>query len=214
MSILSRNGFVGLDVSEEEGERSRKQKRRKGKSVYVVYLIVMLQAARFSVSAVQRIASLKLYRGRFSYVPDLTWKRGDSAAARRAPERDPGRPRPAEVLPGKAEVLPNAAEVFARGGPFAGLEAANLPPGPPTPLLDALARGDETGWRHLESDKLVMVTAANISHISADSKIAPFAQFSDGCWDVVIMNDVSKGSLLKMFLAMENGGGRLVLLPS
>ena len=160
--------------------------------------------ARFTVSAVQRIASLRLYRGRFSYYPDTTWKNSlassSTASSRCLPVRDPGRP------DASAPVTPIRDSSSVSGGAFAGLEIDKLPPGPSTPLLDALLRGDETGWVHLDTDKLVMMTAANITHISADSKIAPYAQLSDGCWDVVIINNVAKSSVLKMFLAMEKGG--------
>jgi diacylglycerol kinase family enzyme len=60
----------------------------------------------------------------------------------------------------------------------------------------------------VETDKLIMFTAANATHISADMKAAPYAHSSDGCWDIVIVNDVPKTTLLKLFLAMENGGNK------
>jgi sphingosine kinase len=170
------------------------------KLVLSLLMFLLVPAARFTVSAVQRIASLKLYRGRVSYYPDTTWKKGTCDRARCLPARDPGRP------DASAPPLPRKDRSSVSGGAFAGLEVDSMPPGPPTPLLDALLAGNDAGWVHMDTDKLVMLTAANITHISADSKIAPFAQFSDGCWDLVIMNDVSKGSLLKMFLAMEKGG--------
>jgi hypothetical protein len=97
--------------------------------------------ARFSVSAVQRIASLRHYKGKFWYFPDVSWKKEKCVpnCTRCLPPRNPGQP----VVTGDG-VHFDAASVNAN--PFSGLEIASLPPGPATPLLDALDRGVESGW--------------------------------------------------------------------
>ncbi len=77
--------------------------------------------------------------------------------------------------------------------------------GPPTPFLDALHAGNDAGWVHEESDAYVLVTAANATHISADSYIAPYAHWSDGCLDLIILANASKTQLMSLFLSIEKG---------
>jgi diacylglycerol kinase family enzyme len=89
--------------------------------------------------------------------------------------------------------------------PFVGLETASLPAGPPTPLLDALKGGDESGWTHVESDQFVMFTSSNATHLASDMMAAPYAHWSDGCWDIVLVKDVPKMALMKLFTALETG---------
>ncbi len=167
--------------------------------------------ARFTVSAVQRIAGLRHYKGRFSYYPDTSWNKepcGPKCTRCLAPTW------PGSVAPQPHDAQWEAAAVSLDGkrgggsGPFSGMEKAALPPGPPTPLLDALAAGNEEGWVTVESDRYVMFCASNATHIAADMKTAPHAHWSDGCWDIVVVKDISKAKLLKLFLSIEKGGER------
>jgi diacylglycerol kinase family enzyme len=163
--------------------------------------------ARFTVSAVQRIAGMRNYKGRFSYYPDRSWKKEKCGAGcvRCLSLSYPGAPQSLpheEQWSGTAVPLNGSAAV----GPFVGMERANLPPGPPTPLLDALQAGNEEGWVTVESDHFVMFCASNATHVASDMKMGPYAHWSDGCWDVVVIKDVSKTALMKLFLSIENGG--------
>ncbi len=65
--------------------------------------------------------------------------------------------------------------------------------------------GNDAGWVHEESDAYVLVTAANVTHISADSYIAPYAHWSDGTIDLIILANASKSQLLSLFLSIEKG---------
>lgn len=89
--------------------------------------------------------------------------------------------------------------------PFSDMKESELPPGPPTPLLNALRAGDQTGWKEMESDGFMLFSACNSTHISSDMYSAPYAHWSDGCWDIIIIRNASKGAVLKMFLSIEKG---------
>ena len=167
--------------------------------------------SRFAVSAVQRIAGLRLYRGRLSYYPVAGWSADAASAARCRPthcpqcadESYPGRP--TGLLTGADAWEAGVVPAGGGGNAFAGLEKSALPAGPPTPLLDSLAEGQEEGWVVGADDAYVMVCAANATHISSDSKMAPLAHWSDGCWDLVVIKELPKMALAKMFLALESG---------
>lgn len=163
---------------------------------------------RFTVVALQRIASLRIYRGRLSYYPDPDFDRTSapkciaSNCPKCLPASFPGRP----VASGLLSESPDSVQVPDRNvGAFFGMERVVLPPGPPMPLVDALESGNEDGWTHMESESFVMLTASNSTHISSDMRTGPYAHWSDGCWDLVVVNDVPKMALMKLFLSIENG---------
>lgn len=178
-------------------------------------------ATRFTVSAVQRIAALRLYKGKLSYVP---------AAANSARTKCTGAADCAECVAGLEPPTPfttTAIDAWDRAAfPLVrGFGCARCSPclsfaqdksrglfglmhgqsGPPTPLLDELRAGNDAQWVHEESDSYVLVTAANATHISADSYIAPYAHWSDGCMDLIILANTSKSQLLSLFMSIEKG---------
>lgn len=60
------------------------------------------------------------------------------------------------------------------------------------------------GWKRLEGE-FVLVWLQNTTWAASDMKITPFAKFSDGCMDMVVVRKVSKVQLLTLFLQIESG---------
>lgn len=162
-------------------------------------------STRFAMSAVQRIASLRVYSGTVSWYPaaegPLTTCTGRECTQCAMPERDAALAAPPATDPA-SEWDANAVPVDAK---LPLLEQMRGQSGPATPLLDALRAGNDAGWQHETSRTYVLLTAANVTHIASDSFVAPHAHWSDGSVDVLLVKEASRSMLLKLFLALDSG---------
>ena len=169
--------------------------------------------ARFTVTALQRIASLRVYEGKFSYYPEKGFKMEEKAkcgphCAHCLPVEYPG-----VADPSKSETVvgweDNGVSVDRNARKpklvFDGMEIDSLPKGPATPLIDALRAGDDEGWVHTEGKGFILFLASNVTHIASDMYNAPYAHLSDGCFDILIAQNLSKTALLSLFLKLEKG---------
>ena len=164
--------------------------------------------ARFTLMAAQRIAGMRLYRGRFSYVPDESFSVSSGSKCLLGPVLCPQCLPPSYPGPPAVSMDVKDSDILSAGpakDSFVGLERSSLPPGPPTPFLDALEAGDDSAWTHIDSEGFILVTASNATHIASDMMNAPFAHWADGSWDVVVVKDVAKLTLAKLFLSFEKG---------
>lgn len=167
--------------------------------------------ARFTVKGLQRIAKLKMYEGTFSYYPE-SFKMEEKAKCTGSgcvhclPLKYPGPPHTSgnDIAWEENGINVNDAAKKQRGV-FDGMEMNNLPQGPPTPLIDALKSGDDSGWVHIVSKGFILLNASNVTHIASDMNTAPYAHLSDGCFDIAIVRETSKATLLKLFLQLEKG---------
>ncbi|KAJ7201988.1 hypothetical protein O6H91_Y491500 [Diphasiastrum complanatum] len=59
-------------------------------------------------------------------------------------------------------------------------------------------------WRYMDG-AFIMVSLQNVPWASQDFLAAPFAKFSDGCLDMIILRDCPQWTLLNLLMTMQNG---------
>ncbi|CBN76438.1 Sphingosine kinase [Ectocarpus siliculosus] len=135
---------------------------------------------RFTVGTIVRIANLKHYRGRISFLPDL-----DAAAATT--------PTPSKNASASAPFrMPPLSEPVHQDG--AGSESAAAG----APALE--------GWTSVEGE-FILADMTQASHIAHDMPMAPHSRIGDGLIDLFfIKKGASRFAMIQMFLAMEKGG--------
>ncbi|CAM9303527.1 unnamed protein product [Ectocarpus fasciculatus] len=135
---------------------------------------------RFTVGTIVRIVSLKHYRGRISFLPDL-----DAAAATTTTT-------PSNVTTSAPFRMPPLSEPVHRDGAGSDSSAAVAP---------ALE-----GWTSVEGE-FILADMTQTSHIAHDMPMAPHSRLGDGLMDLFfIKKGASRFAMIQMFLAMEKGG--------
>jgi len=133
-------------------------------------------SARFTVAALGLLINPRTYKGRLSVLETSPAK--DAAGSKQQPEQE-------ENNSGGAD---SGYKVTTEGR-----------------LRDNLLEnisGD--GWKTIEGDFSLFV-AANVTHISTTTLIAPKARWDDGAVDVIITTNGSRGALLSTMLGVDDG---------
>lgn len=167
-------------------------------------------AARFTVGTLVRLASLRVYRGRLSYLPAT----GDSC-------KDQANIQTPSVWPGSKtysfsnDNCPiseqnschsnNSVKVTRRENGLHRNSSKN-PPGPRDSLLPPLDRPVPSNWVTVPEEDFVLVLAMYQSHLAEDLFAAPDSALDDGLIHLIYVRaGISRGALLRLFLAMEKG---------
>jgi len=149
-------------------------------------------AARFTVGTLVRLASLRVYRGRLSYLPAPT---GDHRAA------------------GESGAVPNGAPKHTAHNSCNSNNAAKAKrmdsvahTGPADALLPPAEEPLPGGWVVVPEEDFVLMLAMYQSCLAEDLLAAPGATLEQGVIHLMyIKAGISRASLLKLFLAMEKG---------
>lgn len=167
--------------------------------------------ARFTVGTLVRLASLRVYQGKLSYLPA---------------EESGSHPRPEEPTESLTEVSQqiNSSSVFSdnsrrQSHPLHNScnsnnalksKWTNLAPasvlGPPDSLLVPLDQPVPAHWTVVGEENFVLVLATYQSHLAEDLIAAPASRLEDGIIHLIYVKaGVSRTALLRLFLAMEKG---------
>eukprot|EP01102_Stenamoeba_stenopodia_P007077 TRINITY_DN1977_c0_g2_i1.p1 TRINITY_DN1977_c0_g2~~TRINITY_DN1977_c0_g2_i1.p1 ORF type:complete len:622 (-),score=139.39 TRINITY_DN1977_c0_g2_i1:94-1959(-) len=168
---------------------------------------------RFAFTSVVKIADLKKYRARVSYLPaHITHKHTCSRGCEICRSE-----LPPEALETHKQRVQAEKEVLERA--FSGKsnekaeEPAPAPQDSPKGYLDNPKRRRSirdltsipaTQWKTIESD-FVLLVASNATHLSSDGLLAPYAHLSDGCVDLVMVRDCNRLEMVSIFLGFEDG---------
>jgi sphingosine kinase len=158
---------------------------------------------RFTVSALQRIACLRRYKGRLSIMPDTSGNGDSSSTVYGANQRPLQRP----LNPTHTSV--SAAGPYTRAGPFSrdaffgqsgeGGTVDHDSGTTTSAAVPALSDPVPDDWIVLEGT-FTLVWACNTSHQTADSHLYKGAQLDDGRMQVAVVQEASRCSLLQGFV--------------
>ncbi|XP_016115410.1 sphingosine kinase 1-like [Sinocyclocheilus grahami] len=168
-------------------------------------------AARFTVGTMVRLASPRVYRGKLAYLPieDPMSQPSlvDSTATfrHRLPQSNSDSCCPLNDLFG--HTLQNSSN--SNNTPKS--KQSNPSPlsvfGPTDFLLNPLNQPVPGHWTVVQDEDFVLVVAMYQSHLAKDMLAAPASRLDDGIIHLIYVKaGISRRSLLRLFLAMENGG--------
>ncbi|XP_007252205.3 sphingosine kinase 1 [Astyanax mexicanus] len=165
-------------------------------------------AARFTLGTLVRLASLRIYQGKLSYLP----------------AEEPGT-HPCSIE--STESLTNVPQSISSSLDYANdLQCQNHPLhnscnsnnalkpkrthpsvlGPPDSLLVPLDQPVPAHWTVVNEENFVLVLAAYQSHLAEDLIAAPASRLEDGVIHLIYVTaGISRAALLRLFLAMEKG---------
>ncbi|KAL6110247.1 sphk1 [Pungitius sinensis] len=178
-------------------------------------------AARFTVGTLVRLASLRVYRGRLAYLPasedDLSQVEGSrndvtlrcsgqaSSSSSSSSSSDPSRASPRLNTFHNSCHSNNSRKARRKeGAPCR--SASGALGGPPDSLLPPLDQPLPGDWVVAPEEDFVLMLAMYQSHLAEDLLAAPDAAPDDGVIHLFYVRaGISRGALLKLFLAMEKG---------
>ncbi|XP_028317352.1 sphingosine kinase 1-like [Gouania willdenowi] len=151
-----------------------------------------LGAARFTVGTLVRLASLRIYKGKLSYLPvSREQKNKDSWSQRGEPYRNP--------------MVSTESINVQQLGNIPSQNSRSLH-GPPDSLLVPLDQQPPAHWVEVPEKDFVLVLAMYQSHLAEDLLAAPDATLDDGVIHLFYVRaGISRFALLRLFLAMEKG---------
>ncbi|XP_020787118.1 sphingosine kinase 1 [Boleophthalmus pectinirostris] len=167
-------------------------------------------AARFTVGTLVRLASLRVYRGRLSYLPATLDNHKDQNHTQKTSlwpasnlysfsNDNCGPISEQNSCHSNNSVKVRQRENLQRN--------ANLtPPGPPDSLLPPLDQPVPSNWVVVPQEEFVLMLAIYQSHLAEDLFTAPDSTLDDGFIHLIYVKaGISRAALLKLFLAMEKG---------
>ncbi|KAM8878436.1 sphingosine kinase 1-like [Spinachia spinachia] len=165
-------------------------------------------AARFTVGTLVRLASLRVYRGRLAYLPASEDDHSEAEGSRcngQASSMDPSgdSPRPNTF---HNSCHSNNSRKARRKQAASARSASGALGGPPDSLLPHLDQPLPSDWVVVQEEDFVLMLAMYQSHLAEDLLAAPDATPGDGVIHLFYVRaGISRGALLKLFLAMEKG---------
>lgn len=177
-------------------------------------------AARFTVGTLVRLASLRVYKGKLAYLPaaedrhneeGLT-KNGSLHCNNQSPSLGPASSlcRPSSDSP-RENTFHNSCHSnnslkVRRTESTPSRSATKSLTGPPDSLLLPLDQPPPSDWVVVQEEDFVLMLAMYQSHLAEDLLAAPGATSDDGVIHLFYVRaGISRGALLKLFLAMEKG---------
>lgn len=170
-------------------------------------------AARFTLGTLVRLASLRVYRGRLSYLPasqdyeehkDKTLQFNNQPCSL-WPDRDSSCQISVQNSFHNSCHSNNSLKVSRReSAPHR--NATKTAPGPQDSLLPPLEQPVPGNWVVVPEEDFVLVLAMYQSHLAEDLFAAPDATLDDGIIHLFYVKaGISRTALLRLFLAMEKG---------
>eukprot|EP01095_Lingulamoeba_sp_RSL-Kostka_P011052 TRINITY_DN4116_c0_g1_i1.p1 TRINITY_DN4116_c0_g1~~TRINITY_DN4116_c0_g1_i1.p1 ORF type:complete len:587 (-),score=166.38 TRINITY_DN4116_c0_g1_i1:130-1737(-) len=146
--------------------------------------------ARFTFSAIFRIADLRFYSGKIYYIPS------DDQEKVFCPKRKAICPKCVNLTKKNNLILSD------NYIPVSDQDESIF-----EPLMNNQNNNnnnDNNNWEVLEGE-FITVVAMNASHLSYDTHFAPYAHLSDGNIDLVVIKKCTRSKLLSMFTSLETG---------
>jgi sphingosine kinase len=185
---------------------------------------------RFAFTSVMKIADMKRYRARLSYLPAretkrIPCKRGCAICREDMPPEAYETHKQRMALrdarfthSSTTDNLEQASSSFSASSSASSSTSSTSSSHPP--LSDSTRSSSSTApkrkpsvrdlnlhdsqWKTIESE-FVLLVASNATHLSADGLLAPFAHISDGCVDLVMVRDCTRLEMVSVFLGLEDG---------
>ncbi|KAI4879505.1 hypothetical protein NFI96_018151 [Prochilodus magdalenae] len=166
-------------------------------------------AARFTVGTLVRLASLRVYQGKLSYLP------AEESGSYLSPEQS------TESLTDISQQMSSSSD-YSDSSPCTNhplhnscnsnnaFKQTNQSPasvlGPPDSLLVPFDQPVPAHWTVVSEQDFVLVLAAYQSHLAEDLIAAPASRLEDGVIHLIYVKaGISRAALLRLFLAMEKG---------
>ena len=150
-----------------------------------------LGSARFTLGFMQKLFSLRHYKGKFEY---LESNESLCEQGAKAVDSEDGMLKEGNV---------KSCDINEKN---AAADAQTIPKqyGPPSSLVP-LNSNVPLNWKVIE-DNFIMLNLTSISHLGLDLHSSPGSLFNDGCMSAqFVLLGISKTNILKMFLKIENG---------
>ncbi|XP_076871977.1 sphingosine kinase 1-like [Brachyhypopomus gauderio] len=160
--------------------------------------------ARFTLGTLIRLTSLRVYRGKLSYLlaedprgPSNTSVQNSSTPVRPTVHRDPS---------ARNQPFRNSCNSNNALNPKRSSESPASVLGPPDSLLVPLDQPVPAHWTVVPDEAFVLVLAVYQSHLAEDLLAAPASRLEDGVIHLMYVKaGISRAALLRLFLAMEKG---------
>ncbi|AWP05877.1 putative sphingosine kinase 1 [Scophthalmus maximus] len=177
-------------------------------------------AARFTVGTLVRLASLRIYKGKLSYLPASKAHSSEGGLRNNMTlhcNNQTSSPSPAPLLCCQSGDSPcqntlhnschsNNSLKVRRTESTPSRSATKAVPGPPDSLLVPLDQPLPSDWVVVQEEDFVLVLAMYQSHLAEDLMAAPEATLDDGVIHLFYVRaGISRSALLRLFLAMEKG---------
>eukprot|EP00698_Gefionella_okellyi_P000257 TRINITY_DN10221_c0_g1_i1.p1 TRINITY_DN10221_c0_g1~~TRINITY_DN10221_c0_g1_i1.p1 ORF type:complete len:542 (+),score=103.56 TRINITY_DN10221_c0_g1_i1:86-1627(+) len=169
-----------------------------------------LGAARLTVAALARILALRTYTGTLSVLM------ADQASREKCPRLGAcrhckGTEQQQAVSAASVSAAGAASDVATANSAAAETTADDIdvqttatPHALPPTVFDFEVGKAPPDWKVTKGFFQAFV-ASNVTHIAADTNIAPYAHWSDGCLDLVIVQKTGRGRLMSLFGQIEKG---------
>ncbi|XP_029006530.1 sphingosine kinase 1 [Betta splendens] len=168
-------------------------------------------AVRFTIGTLVRLASLRVYRGRLSYLPAGEGCARGAVKLRHNPPPPPVGPGcPSRDSPCQNTLYnschSNNSLSARRTESVSSRSASSSLPGPSDSLLLPLDQPLPSDWVVVQEEDFVLILAMYQSHLAEDMLVAPDATLDDGTIHLFyIRAGISRIALLRLLLAMEKG---------
>lgn len=158
-------------------------------------------AARFTMGTLVRLVSLRIYKGKLSYLPA---EESQSSAQSTVSFSNGSNSSSSSVHSHSNHVLHNSCN--SNNAYKSNWSSESPTQGPHDSLLVPLDQPVPAHWTIVKEEDFVLVMAVYQSHLAEDLIAAPASRLEDGIMHLIYVKaGISRRALLRLFLAMEKG---------